>query len=1428
MDFPARRNAFGPDSGLNAPYTSRYLAKPAMPTQSAVRKNPFISPRVVAPLAAIGLLVGLFCAYYFVHITRHERSIDDRAFHTLAAIGFQFKDQINNRATVFHGIAEKVGGAYEARVTNSNGQRNSNEVDSTASRKVTDNVGQTHKGLPGAKGKAPVGSNNPIRAGKKGANESGTSLEVPTFVAVQGSRVASIDDCSSSPNIGLLQKLRPNILTANVVPDSGGSAVELSYKHVCTRFTIEASLSSFINTKIFDDIVLTDDSMRVLYQTERSGVVADTLSFSFAQAPSKGSPTEAAASTQPASELPLGGKELASLEMGDASNVFTIRLAGATYRAYVVPVRLPIPRLSGIGVSSGARFVLCGLVLQDHFTEEGRSAPLTALLGFFLGAIFVLASAWPTLKFATMQRSEQIPRWAGLFYSVTVVFAVLVMTVLVIHLYYGFSDPKTDSNMKDVAHSIDEHVGKEIKRALLVMRSVGTSPTVKRQALPVHEPIPCDETPENKATPATLDLLRNAGMEVSDYPYFRRLFVYDNLGFERYLWTVDSQLPNPLRSCDRPYFQGVQRNDLWYLTEEGLPGTPFRVDPIYSKTTGEYLAGIARPYKIQPEKGPAIDGVMAMFTPMMSLINPVLPPDYGFAVIDPSGGVLFHSDSSKNGRENVFDQLQDSRALRAAVTARRPTGRGFTAQYLDDDYSLFATPLQSIQGCPWTLIVFTNRAILGDKALERSLLFALLCLTYLIVFGITVGLLASLRAGREIVWPDENKVGCYCHLALVLVAVSVLTFALFFQVNTRDLIWFAIAIPISAVAVSILKIGGREMECFWRAALPGALALSAAAVEKLRHSNSSDELPYLTLGLICMAYSSLGIKRFIEWFEIWTARQSLPTAYSFAAVALLAVVAGIPCIAFFKLSYDYDEGLAARRQQLLTISALNSREKRVIDQYFQVRISGEQSSFSEDLGKWLFLRRRLEEQLDRYDNVFRGQTEGQILVPYDVPKWPGWLVSLEESFLWHRPESLTPAVTEDCTPGAIWRWREEGANRIRIQRDQPPETNSAPCSEQEANLKPATSSPETLALRKLATRDPIFLAQDLTSHIDVLRASAFAGETGVVFLLLGLLVFISVRSSVTRMFLLRGDFSRRRVWKEIAFSSVKTLDTNGILVDHPQSDKLQWLEENGANVGVCDVATERKSYVPTFGEKIVVLDHFEYGMSDSSVMQWKLKLLEELLHDRTFLGQRRIIIITTVDPLFYLEELAHQKRDDQESTVDASGMERWRLVLAQFETFRVSGSSQCASKFCYQVFWSSSTWLERIALHSLATNGWPNCKNLAALNHLWTRGLVTSNTLQYPRYRLADPEFGKYISGQVSGRDRHAWHQHEASGITTGLPSAFLLLIVGILAAVLYLSHQDIFGIVTGMIGALTAATKVISDLRSTRPRSSAGGSEAA
>ena len=59
---------------------------------------------------------------------------------------------------------------------------------------------------------------------------------------------------------------------------------------------------------------------------------------------------------------------------------------------------------------------------------------------------------------------------------------------------------------------------------------------------------------------------------------------------------------------------------------------------------------------------------------MRSLIGPVLPPGFAFAVIDRSGKVLFHSDRQRNGNEDFFVETDNNRRLRAQVAAHSADG----------------------------------------------------------------------------------------------------------------------------------------------------------------------------------------------------------------------------------------------------------------------------------------------------------------------------------------------------------------------------------------------------------------------------------------------------------------------------------------------------------------------------------------------------------------------------------------------------------------------------------------------------------------------------------------------------------------------------------------------------------------------------------
>ena len=1326
-------------------------------------KQLFSSLRFKLPFGAVIFLLICFAIYYFAIIVRQEASVDDRAFRTLAATGTQIKDAVGTYSIVFAGATR---------------QKRQQQGDSP--------------------------------------NETDRPSHLFDFLATQAPKLEDVQQCTpaadaKNPKTGLAASDAE--VTAAISFQPGGYSLQLASGGTCAYVTFENLVVPLIAqtpSLIFDDIVVADDYGRVLYQTERSGVVADSL-FSLDLPPGTSDATDSSGKREKSSRNEsisankittghsaapsLSGPEATSfLAATGASRLFRMTLAGADYRLYAVPVRLPVPKLMTAETTTGARLVLVGLMTQDHFATHARAVSITVLAATTMAIVLVMVSAWPILKFSTMRRSEEITRRAGLYYALSCTFSIIVAMLLVIHLPYGFADPKTNNNMEDLAAAIDANVGEELAQASLVMDAVSAMPKIRHAKVINHKAQPCGRPPDGKAPEPETDLLSRVGMEVSQYPYFRRLFIYDSQGYEQVRWTVYGKAPPPLRVCDRPYFLASQRNDLWYLKNAGLTGPRFRVDPIYSESTGEYLAAVARPYQIQAAGKPPDEGVMMMITPMLSLMDPVLPPDYGFAVIDPMGKVLFHSDPTKNGRENFFDELADSEELRAAVLARRPNW--LRESYLGDNYGLFVTPFTTIRECPWSLLVFSNRNVLGDKELERTLLLGLLCVMYFVLL-IGISLISRrLLASNRIAWPTESTRGIYLHLFIVLLFALVLSYAFIFQASPKELLCFAVVIPVSAVGFSILKLQHRESPIIWTAVGVGGLAFLRTLIE-VQETGNWWKTPYLTLTLICMAYLSLGDRNLTNILNP-RRKPSLATAYSLACLALLVLSVGIPCVAFFKLSYDYDENLTVRRQQLLTMSALNTREQRVIGEYLNVNMSGSNVPFSRDIGKWLFLRRRLQEQkLDVYDNAFRDQTSGQVIEGENGGRWPERWVSLNAELRIRRSQFLTSLVAENSEEGGEWVWDQIGVDRIRMSPKQ-----------QSPEITKASGSPESLALYKLALHDPMFLSQSLVSNIDTLRPWDFLSQVWLTLLGLLVAIFFSVRSTVTKMFLLKSQVLDE--WQALTIAEAIAGTINCILISQPRSGKTESLMGE-KNIAIIDVAVALSTSVPLPTATVVALDHFECGLAQGTQRQSLLELLGALLK-----ANKKVLIVTTVDPRFWFADEPGAFAQASGNNPAGAGLtesdtKEWTRILAGFVVACLKGGSVREPKdYYYHLLWSSCTWSEKIALHSLAKGGWANHKILAALQHLENRHLIYRN----PAPQLTDKSFGEFIAGDQTEAERKSWRLHDTTGTWEGLRTTLIVLVLGGLAALIFFSHSDMLGILTGVAGALAAAAKIVSDLR--------------
>src|SRR5262249_40620549 len=152
-------------------------------------------------------------------------------------------------------------------------------------------------------------------------------------------------------------------------------------------------------------------------------------------------------------------------------------------------------------------------------------------------------------------------------------------------------------------------------------------------------------------------------------------FLADEGGWQRLKYTVYST-PTPWTKVDQePFFHPVQDRELstfhtkTFHTETLQTETfdyRFRMEPLFSPNTGEFLVSLAAPrVATQPERPDLIMKVLGV--KLESLYKPVLPAGYGFAVVNPDGKVLFHSASVRNLNEDLVKETMGNMSLVAAL-----------------------------------------------------------------------------------------------------------------------------------------------------------------------------------------------------------------------------------------------------------------------------------------------------------------------------------------------------------------------------------------------------------------------------------------------------------------------------------------------------------------------------------------------------------------------------------------------------------------------------------------------------------------------------------------------------------------------------------------------------------------------------------------
>jgi hypothetical protein len=867
------------------------------------------------------------------------------------------------------------------------------------------------------------------------------------------------------------------------------------------------------------------------------------------------------------------------------------------------------------------------------------------------------------------------------------------------------------------------------------------------------------------------------------------------------------------------------------------------VDPLLSPNTGQYVGVISQALG-QPYTKRGLS-VAAVVSPLMSLVDPILPPEYGFAIIDPSGQVLFHSRSEKNGSENLFHASQDDPTLLSLVSSRKSDW--VTLYYLGVKHRAYVLPLSGhFEYCPWTLVTFRDLTLLQAQLVERMTLFGILSIWYL-GFMVVIAQVVPLPAyPPRWLWPSRARVGRYRHLSLALALILYAYFRLTFLVSPLAILVAAVVVPAGTITLVVFYLQAKDrwimigvlvvwaslllpyefdewkLVSHWQKLVWASLLCGAALSLCFRSLTTVFSGRWIRPASLIGAMPSQPWRRLSNLVGPITRGKDISASYSLVALGLLLLTGALPCIGFFRIAYDHSEWEFTRRAAMTTAAAVEQRACRIGAEYDSVQFSNSNADPElERTARWLFLRRRLEkEELDRYDTVFPlpGLLRAPELPREGVPETASntasastWLESAMNGIaarlpVWYVPREPSTGGSPGCL-SASWKPVAEGLNRLRLR-----------LGDTEADA----ISPELAGLTQYFAGDSLHISQDLRANLQYLGSTPFPYGTltgllaGLLVLGIGVGAFCLLRATIRRLFL--TDFKADEPWPEIELTADLNIDRNLILLGLPFSGKTRVFSSR-ADLHMIDLAAVLRGdqEIPwRISKRIVALDHFAFGCNDAESNRRKLELVERLL----FRDGKIVVILTTIDPLFYVEAgTGVGARPSLDALAPGENMDRWTKALVTFTTVRIGGAAPPLGDPYYRILWSTCTKRERMVLYQLAHEGWANWKNRTILKHLVRRGLIEAG----PEFRVADEDFRQFIRQWVSAEDQREWERQDETSAWDGLKVAFFVAAGLSVGAIALFYGQQVVGYVSAGVGMVGPVIKALSDLRG---KTSPGGTE--
>jgi hypothetical protein len=500
----------------------------------------------------------------------------------------------------------------------------------------------------------------------------------------------------------------------------------------------------------------------------------------------------------------------------------------------------------------------------------------------------------------------------------------------------------------------------------------------------------------------------------------------DESGMQKAKWSIKTYNTQYINVTGRDYFDNILKKRFYRIgTHE------FWLEPLISRNTGRNQVEISM--AVPKEKW-----IVAFDMRLISLMDPVLPAGYGYAIIEKDGKVVFHSDEAHHLGEDLFQECDENPELEAGLVGR--SNKTLDVRYLGEDHTFFITPLERFPH--WTLVTFRNKQPLRSVFLELLTSITILFLIYgfVIMASFTIFYIFNVVNDRRAwLWPCEKKAAIYVQSIFLLLTLSMVSLGLILLLHGQKLVWLSAVI---------------------------GLFTGFAYFLNLRWGLKS---PFLK-------YSSSLLKHFKRHNRLYVVNASL----------LLLLVAILPAASFFKYAYESQITLFIKHAQYSMATALMTREGRIRNQYSNIKfIDSERSNLSKAEQKKLddfeqkerakFVRNRLAVSWDVYNNFFFETTDEKP----NADTMGGFEVC-QTDFLAKLSAILPPSnrasierrgLLENTSVAGMGKWELASNGRLILHREGDPGSQAAPLS----TSVPLLGVPKFAAIPLVVLIVPFFL-----------------------------------------------------------------------------------------------------------------------------------------------------------------------------------------------------------------------------------------------------------------------------------------------------------------------------------------------------------------